>query len=67
MGLFDKLFGTQRQKKPNFEHVKETVLFILMFILIFFLKLSTFLIVYFAFMVLIKTTRSLLFVYRIRQ
>ena len=26
MGLFDKLFGTQRQKKPNFEHVKESVL-----------------------------------------
>ena len=65
MGLFDKLFGTQRQKKPNFEHVKETVLFIFMFIFIFFRKLSTFLIVYFAFIVLIKTTNSFLFVYQI--
>ena len=23
MGIFDKLFGSQRQKKPTFEHVKE--------------------------------------------
>jgi len=30
MGLFDKLFGTQRQKKPNFEHVKESVLLFLL-------------------------------------
>ena len=30
MGLFDKLFGTQRQKKPNFEHVKEPVLLFLL-------------------------------------
>ena len=23
MGFFDRIFGSQRQKKPSFEHVKE--------------------------------------------
>ena len=27
MGIFEKLFGTQRQKKPTFEHVKDSDFF----------------------------------------